>query len=299
MTMKTSDCVDCGESVPKGRLSCPACGALLASVTGALRSPAPSPGDEPVQAEAVTSAQQVVAVTRAEPAEPVVVALSTATPWSPLADPEPILAPRPYRRHVLREPDAPAVLPPSAYRPPLFSLSTASSVGPSWPSATPAYAGFGGMAGKADASTDIASDPGVVDAERFVEIARWFVIVGAAMSVLGFLLPWSRVVIGAAGFGGYFDRWGLAAPTHLVVFGGLLAVLGSGIVRTSVPAWVGSGVSGLAAGSLLIGLTWPYLAGPLGADVGVMVTALGGLALVIGGVVASWATRHAETDPPV
>ncbi len=39
MTTKTIDCVDCGESVPYGRLSCPACGALLASVAGALRAP--------------------------------------------------------------------------------------------------------------------------------------------------------------------------------------------------------------------------------------------------------------------
>ena len=34
MTTKTIDCVECGESVPYGRLSCPACGALLASVAG-------------------------------------------------------------------------------------------------------------------------------------------------------------------------------------------------------------------------------------------------------------------------
>ncbi len=36
MTSKTFDCAECGASVPYGRLSCPTCGALLASVTGAL-----------------------------------------------------------------------------------------------------------------------------------------------------------------------------------------------------------------------------------------------------------------------
>ena len=34
MKTKTIDCVECGEKVSYGRLSCPACGALLASVAG-------------------------------------------------------------------------------------------------------------------------------------------------------------------------------------------------------------------------------------------------------------------------
>ena len=57
-----------------------------------------------------------------------------------------------------------------------------------------------------------------------------------------------------------------------------------------------SGIVPLALGSLLIGLAWPYQVGPLGADVGVLVVALGGLALAIGGVVATWATRHVGVD---
>jgi len=117
------------------------------------------------------------------------------------------------------------------------------------------------------------------------------------MSLLGFLLPWSRVVIGARGLGGYLDMWGLASPTHLIVFVAILIVLALGIVPSPVPTWLRSGVFGLALGSLLIGLVWPYLVGPLGADVGVLVVALGGMALGIGGVVASWATRHAKVEP--
>ena len=56
---------------------------------------------------------------------------------------------------------------------------------------------------------------------------------------------------------------------------------------------------GLGFGGLLVGLVWPYAVGPLGADVGVLVTLMGGLSLVIGGAVASWATRHVEADPRV
>ena len=38
MANRTIECGECGESVPYGRLSCPACGALLAAVTRASRS---------------------------------------------------------------------------------------------------------------------------------------------------------------------------------------------------------------------------------------------------------------------
>jgi hypothetical protein len=134
---------------------------------------------------------------------------------------------------------------------------------------------------------------------RFAEIGTWFVIVGAAMAVLGFLLPWSRVVIGASTVGGYFDGWGLASPTHLLVFTGLLAVLALAVRGKPVPAWISSGILGLVFGGLLLGLAWPYVVGPLGADVGLTMTVLGGVALLIGGVVALWATRHVAAEPLV
>lgn len=137
------------------------------------------------------------------------------------------------------------------------------------------------------------------DATRFAEIAGWFVVVGATMAILGFLLPWSVVVIGARMTGSYFDTWGLASPTHVLIFAAIMLVLALGIVRTAVPIWIRSGVLPLALGSLLIGLAWPYQVGPLGADVGILVVALGALSLVIGGVVATWATRHGEVDPRV
>lgn len=306
MTIKTIDCVECGESVPYGRLSCPVCGSLLASVARAHRSVIrvveAAVEAEPVEpAPATMEAAVVVEPVVAPLIAPSVTESAPPTPWAPFAEPEPMLTARPYQRHLARETDPAAhpAPPPSAYRPPTLALSAAAATaGPSWLSAPPdAVAGY---AGSASDTTDMStSTRDLVDAARFVEIADWFVIVGAMMSVLGFLLPWSMSVIGSSGSGGYFNAWGLASPTHLFVLIGLLAVLALGVLRTPVPAWFRSGVLGLALGGLLIGLTWPYLVGPLGADVGVTVTALGGLALVIGGAVASWATRHAETDPPV
>ena len=139
----------------------------------------------------------------------------------------------------------------------------------------------------------------VPDPERFVEIAGWFVVVGSTMALLGFLLPWSRVVIGASTIGGYFDGWGLASPTHLLVFVSLLGVLALALRRGPLSPWISSGILGLVFGGLLFGLAWPYLVGPLGADVGLTLTALGAVALLIGGVVTLWATRHVVVEPVV
>lgn len=147
-----------------------------------------------------------------------------------------------------------------------------------------------------DRASSNATERWVLDPARFVEIASWFAIVGAAMAILGFLLPWSRVVIGASGTGGYFDGWGLASPTHILVVLGLMAVLALEILRAPVPAWLRTGIPGLILGSLVVGLIWPYVVGRLGADIGVMVTGLGAVALIAGGVVASWATRHGEGE---
>jgi hypothetical protein len=387
MLTKTIDCVDCGRTVQYGRLSCPECGALLASVAGAVRSPraalrampvgmserasieedAPiaesaAPADaeiaEPEPAASAAPAEAIAPAESAAPAESVkpeattesgppaeaaatepeaaapeaelvqpesaVPAESAASldvvtepeprpepgsapalepslaPWIGTADPAPMLSPRPYRHFVdSGRPDPPS-RPPSVYRPPNLTLESPDAIGPGG-AAVPANAGQaqaptgapGGIA------TLAVSEHGMVGAERFTEIAGSFVVVGAAMSVLGFLLPWSRVVIGAASTGGYLDSWGLASPTHVLVVIGLLAVLGIGVMRTPVATWIWAGVAGLVLGSLVIGLTWPYLVGRLGADVGVLIAALGGLALVIGGVVTSWATRHAVEDSPV
>jgi hypothetical protein len=366
MAIKTIDCVECGASVPYGRLSCPACGALLASVAGARRRsvrastgagvalddhevrepippsvdpvvdlasvPEPAPpaaaasvlAAEPIAAEpepaakperakpwqaaqapAPMQAGDPVRVATPEPTGPVIEPLLPDEPvdagptlWPPLTEPAPKLSPRPYQPLEV-EPYVPGSAmppPPSAYRPP---TSSPALDGPDWTrSAEPDLAATG------DGPATVASDPAssnaterwTLDPARFVEIASWFAIVGAAMAILGFLLPWSRVVIGASGTGGYFDSWGLASPTHILVVLGLMAVLALEILRAPVPAWLRTGIPGLILGSLVVGLIWPYVVGRLGADIGVMVTGLGGVTLIVGGVVASWATRHGEVE---
>jgi hypothetical protein len=260
--------------------------------------PAPDPAD-------------AVAATVSEPsfdrfgARPTSQSLSR-TPWAPLREPAPTLVARPYQRHISYDVDAPTTSEqlqlPGAYRPPsLAPAGQMATTAPRWPTAS-AMAANAAVSATAIPRADLAPAVSMkrdVDAATFVEIAGWFVIVGATMSVLGFLLPWSVTVIGARGVGGYFNGWGLASPTHVLVFAGLLIVLALGIMRTRVPGWLRTGVLGLVVGGLLVGLVWPYIVGPLGADVGVTVTALGGLALVIGGALSSWATRHGAADPGV
>jgi hypothetical protein len=350
MKMKTIDCVDCGEAVPYGRLSCPACGTLLASVTGgrskAARTahvpPVPAPDPEQHAPSAMATAEPdatpgaavepdlgaetdhkaaavavgavaVGAATHAVAAASRLVTLATRrlsepepddeppTPWGPLEAPEPVLIARPYQRQDSLRPDPTtwdAGLA-GAYRPPTLTLASAAAMGAGSSSGSSTSAAHPASV-VGSRSMDAGSGRSmVVDAAQLIEISGWFVVVGSAMAMLGFLLPWSGTVLGATGIGGYFDSWGLASPTHGFIVLGLLAVLALGILPTPVAAWLRSGVLGIAIGSLIVGLAWPYLVGSIGADIGVTVTALGGLALVIGGFVASWATRHAEPDPSV
>ena len=301
MPWKTIDCAECGTSVPYGRLSCPTCGALLASVTGGRPALVPESAvpSEPEPEREFIESPAPVAMAVPELPEPVD-APPPPSAWPPLTEPPPVLAGRPYRRYLIDDPeelDLPTTPPPSAYRPSGLVLSGAGAGalvgGADW---TAPAATASASAVPEPAATSVRSRVGPLDPARFVEIAGWFVVVGATMAVLGFLLPWSAVVIGARSVGSYFDQWGLASPTHVIVLATTMFVLALGILRTAVPIWIRSGVLPLALGSLLIGLVWPYQVGPLGADVGILVVALGGLALVIGGVVTTWATRHVEVD---
>jgi len=139
-----------------------------------------------------------------------------------------------------------------------------------------ATAGRGSAPGNASFLADlpfaVPSDAG----GRIVAIAAWF-------AAIGFLLPWSGLVIGAEGVGGYVNTWGLATITHLPVF---LVALAVGLIvilpRTPVP-WVIGGVVPAVLGGLLLGLAWPYLVGGLGSGIGLFMDAGAAVALIAGG----------------
>jgi hypothetical protein len=225
-------------------------------------------------------------------------AAAAPTPWPPLAQPGPNLVARPYSSGpALGAADPGHLAPPGAYLPPNARLAAATAGGADASGATASGAAVAGSAG-ATAVSLLDALPRL-DAARLGDIGGGFVVVGSAMATLGFLLPWSDWVVGARSAGGYLDTWGLASPMHVLALSIVLLVLALGVVQTNVAPWFRSGVLGLLVGGLLIGLTWPYTIGPLGADFGANLTALGGLALVLGGGVATWACRHGDGRPLV
>jgi len=183
--------------------------------------------------------------------------------------------------------------PPGAYVPPL--PTSALPAGP--PAPARVWAGYGS---EADPAAAAATAPDAVTAEgrgldpsRLAEFVGSVSVAGAALAAVGFLLPWASVMIGATG-SDYFDRWGLAGPGHVIVVIGILAVLALSIVRNPIPSWIRTGLGGLGVGALLLGLTWPYLLGPLDAAPGVLIDAIGAIALIGSGILAIVTDRHAE-----
>lgn len=185
---------------------------------------------------------------------------------------------------------------PGAYVPPVMPALPA---GP--PAPARAWAGQAAIDAPASTTADaprssVAGD--LLDAARVTEFVGWLAVAGSAMAAVGFLLPWGISVIGASGVG-YFDRWGLAGPYHPLVFLGLLGLLGLSLVRNPIPLWVRVGVLGLGLGALLLGLTWPYIAGLSGTGPGAMVAALGAVVLAAAGVGALASDRHVQEDQAV
>jgi hypothetical protein len=98
---------------------------------------------------------------------------------------------------------------------------------------------------------------------------------------------------------GYTDRWGLATPSHLLIALATLVTLALAVAQTPVPAWVRTGILPLALGGLLLGVVWPYVVGGFGSDVGSLGVALAGTLLVLGGATAVHAGRHGASKPAV
>jgi hypothetical protein len=236
------------------------------------------------------------AVAETPPDEPAAVSPAPAPDHGPGSDDASAEAPAPTETPAAAEPSILTPFPPStlvaarpatgAPSPAVASVAAAPAV--SVP-ATSAAAASGAAPAAAGSSDELAwLDPGL----------DWATVAGSGLIVIGMLLPWSRTVIGASGVG-YFDTWGLAGPLHVLVFLWALAVAGLSIAGKPAPPWVRSGLAGFALGAFSLGLTWPYLFGPLGASIGVLAVAVGSFVLIATGVLAAWRARHASAEPPV
>jgi hypothetical protein len=137
-----------------------------------------------------------------------------------------------------------------------------------------------------------------VDRDRVEEVADALMLVGAFGLVLAFLAPWARVVIGSRG-SGYMDTWGLAGSGHIALFLLALAVLALAVIQNPIGRWLRTGLLGVALGSFVLGLAWPYVVGPLGAGPGALLAWVSGLVMFIAGTVSLLALRHAALPPDV
>ncbi len=126
------------------------------------------------------------------------------------------------------------------------------------------------------------------------DVATRVVLLGAGISLLGFLLPWADIVIGSGVMDGYVAQWGLAGPGHPLILLLVAAMFGLTLIVERLPRWARLGLPSIGLACLLIGLAWPYLAGPFDASIGVYVVAIGAMVMIVGGLLDRIASRHAE-----
>jgi hypothetical protein len=362
MSTQSIACAACGAPVPYGRLACPACGELLASVAGMGRRvvvgasvggtrvgsltdmDANAPATAvPAMPEGLAAIIQDATTTSASP-PPLMVGSAVADDDAPLAASPPPTAYEPLVAEeaghegdladlddvddvdddeddrygglpvvaarstmaipdVLQPVDASA---PGAYVPPAPIPAGPAAPARAWAGTNGATAGAAAAGGSAAVVVDgSASADGTaprfagLDRETLQEWAGWLAVGGAALALIGFVLPWAATMIGSPGID-YIDRWGLAGPGHPFVVLGLLAVLALALLHNPIPLWLRIGLPGVILGTLLLGLVWPYLwSDVLGTTLGVYVAALGAVLLLIAGVVALVSDRHADGARPV
>jgi hypothetical protein len=272
-------CPECSQLVAYGRLSCPSCGALLASVVGGEREERPTvvPGlNEPPRLipddEPATRPARVVA--RADEGPEVAADWADEGPFQsrqadPVATPD-------------RTPGG------SGQR--ALNPSAVGAVGRRGPKPI--------KPGQASLLADLPFDaPG--------SLGGWLVAIGAGLALVGLLLPWADpVILGRAG-GGYFATWGLAGPGHGFAFVAALLTFALAILPTPVPAWIRDRVVAPILAGVLLGLVWPYLLGPIQFQLGVLMSAAAAIVMAAGVVVVQRPAapprvgRHEGEAPPV
>jgi len=305
MVTETLACPACNGDVPRGRLSCPHCGTVLAAVARpyAPETPAmaPLPEGPAVSVEALLPAE-------VRPPPPGAwlppAALDEDLAAATFSDnaglvPPPFGAPAGSRT-------MPDVLQPMPAWP---SSGTDASAPPAATESTPpakilprawdpaAAAEMNGAAPTVDRTRGL-SLPGL-DRERVEAVADVTVLAGIVATLVAFLVPWSTVVIGARGSGSYFDTWGLAGPANVVVFLLALGALALAAIPNPIGRWLRTGVVGLALGPLVLGMAWPYAFGPLPAGPGIILLVIAAVVLLVGGLTSTVAERHGGSTPAV
>lgn len=306
MPARTIVCSECSETVPSGRLTCPACGAMLASIAGGSIRPSVKgkdavadhvPSDDP---SAMAPARiQTTALPEASPDD------APAQTHRAIGGPAIPLAPSSIRQTQVEMSGPMAMAPVAAasaadggYLPPGTPMSPATLPGPALSAA--AAPDLPSAHSAPDATTNHPTEePITFDLARLDQALGYAAAAGSGLIAFGMLMPWSAAVIGASGVSGLFNTWGLASPGLVLVLLWALAVLALSLVPNRIPVSIRSGLMGLMLGVFSLGLVWPYVIGPLGAGIGVMVVTVGALVLIAAGIASAWRDRHAARDPSV
>lgn len=273
-------CPECGAEVPTGRLSCGACGALLASVHG--REAAGAPADLIASAPEATDVPAAGALAQPAPA------------FEGVAPP---MTSMPQMLQMLPSVEPPPMPPiPGGYLPPSAVMRGAPVPQPASPRTAPTSPSAAPRPPLPAVSGPESSEPGQARAPRVPVLELPFVIApgigprlvasGAALAVVAFVLPWipsGGVVIGGAFGNGYFATWGLAAIGNVLPF--LLAWVSLLLAAfpTRVPRHVALGLLPVLLGGILAGFGWTYLIGPFGVGIGIWALFGGAFLLVAGG----------------
>jgi hypothetical protein len=187
----------------------------------------------------------------------------------------------------------------------LEPLEPAATPGATSPAAGPSWAPAPRAAAETAAPGPEVGRPKPGDAPLFADLpfdapdtlAAWLVAIGGGIATVGFFLPWAPQVLGSAGFGSYFDQWGFGTIAHLPVFVAVLATTLLSVVSNRVAGWLRHGVLGLAVGGFVLGISWPYLAGGFGGQIGSLLEGVGAILLIIGGVLGAAPTRGSREAP--
>ncbi len=251
-------CPECGAAVATGRLSCGACGALLASVEGGRAAQATPTSAPPPPA----------------PSRPTVP--PPAPPAPPLEVPPPVPIPGSYLppSTVVRSAPAavPAPAPPPTASPPLPPLPASLPRGaepdetiPGQPARVPVL------------ELPFALAPGV---------GPRLVAAGATLTIVAFVMPWISdrgVIIGGAPGSGYFATWGLAAVGNILPFLLAWASLVVTIFPNRLPRHATLGLLPVVLGGFLAGVGWTYLVASPAIGIGLWALVGGALLLLAGG----------------
>jgi hypothetical protein len=295
-------CPICGLPVPQGRLACPSCGALVASVAhGDTAAPtAPAPTYAPAGMTAAPSAAPSTA-TQTEPVDTLVAADAVASggivpgsyvPPSTVHRPAPPSTPGPY---ALANPEArpatPGWVPPTPYGslPGVTPTPALTSPPPPAASSDASPAGRPLTPGRSSILADLPFD--APD-----ELEGWLVTLGGGLAILGFFLPWTSSL--ATGIEGYFGSWGLGIGAHLPIFLFLVVVTALAVLPNRVATWVRTGVCGMVGGGILFGVVWLYL-GSDASQLGALLAAVGAIVMVAGGIISvapGRSSRHPDED---